>query len=145
MALIKCPECGKEVSDKATNCPICGYIATSRPQNTASARTETSPDIQKVYVKQCPVCERLCFQVGIYYCPTCNVRLVNKEEDKNSKYLHEQKIKNIKKNVPQCPTCQSPDIKKISVISKAVSVALWRIFSQKVKKQWHCNNCGSEW
>lgn len=25
MALIKCPECGKEISDKATICPNCGY------------------------------------------------------------------------------------------------------------------------
>lgn len=25
MALIKCPECGKEISDKATTCPNCGY------------------------------------------------------------------------------------------------------------------------
>lgn len=25
MALIKCPECGKEVSDKANSCPHCGY------------------------------------------------------------------------------------------------------------------------
>lgn len=25
MALIKCPECGKEISDKATSCPNCGY------------------------------------------------------------------------------------------------------------------------
>ncbi len=25
MALIKCPECGKEISDKAVSCPNCGY------------------------------------------------------------------------------------------------------------------------
>lgn len=25
MALIRCPECGKEVSDKASVCPNCGY------------------------------------------------------------------------------------------------------------------------
>lgn len=25
MALIKCPECGKEISDKAEVCPSCGY------------------------------------------------------------------------------------------------------------------------
>lgn len=25
MALIKCPECGKEISDKATSCPNCGF------------------------------------------------------------------------------------------------------------------------
>ena len=24
MALIKCPECGKEISDKANKCPNCG-------------------------------------------------------------------------------------------------------------------------
>lgn len=25
MALFKCPECGKEISDKASSCPGCGY------------------------------------------------------------------------------------------------------------------------
>lgn len=25
MAIIKCPECGKEISDKATSCPSCGF------------------------------------------------------------------------------------------------------------------------
>ena len=25
MALIKCPECGNEVSDKALSCPKCGF------------------------------------------------------------------------------------------------------------------------
>ena len=35
--------------------------------------------------------------------------------------------------------------KKILGISKAGSVAMWGIFSQKVKKQMHCNNCKYEW
>ena len=46
-------------------------------------------------------------------------------------------------NKPKCPTCNSTNIKKISGLSKAGSVAMFGIFSQKVKKQWHCNNCGS--
>ena len=25
MAFIKCPECGKEISEKASSCPSCGY------------------------------------------------------------------------------------------------------------------------
>lgn len=48
-------------------------------------------------------------------------------------------------NVPKCPTCGSPNINKISGLSKAGSVAMWGLFSRKVHKQWHCNNCGSEW
>lgn len=47
--------------------------------------------------------------------------------------------------MPKCPTCQSTDIKKVSTASKAGSVFMWGLLSQKVKKQWHCNNCGYEW
>lgn len=32
MALIKCPECGREVSSNAVSCPVCGYpIAANSP------------------------------------------------------------------------------------------------------------------
>lgn len=48
-------------------------------------------------------------------------------------------------NIPHCPTCNSTNINKINGLSKAVSVAMWGLFSRKVHKQWHCNNCGSEW
>ncbi len=44
-----------------------------------------------------------------------------------------------------CPTCGSTNTKKISGLSKAASVGLFGIFSQKVKHQFHCNNCGYEW
>ena len=47
--------------------------------------------------------------------------------------------------VPKCPTCGSTKIRKISVTSKAASVAMWGVLSRKVHKQWHCDFCGSEW
>ncbi len=31
MAMIKCPECGKEISDKAVSCPNCGYLIRQEP------------------------------------------------------------------------------------------------------------------
>ena len=44
-----------------------------------------------------------------------------------------------------CPYCQSTNTKKISGLSKAGSVALWGIFALgKTTKQWHCNECGSD-
>lgn len=44
MALIKCPECGKEISDKASSCPSCGYpIGTNTTtKESVSAVTATS-------------------------------------------------------------------------------------------------------
>lgn len=47
-------------------------------------------------------------------------------------------------NKVHCPYCNSTNCKKISGVSKATSVAVFGIFSQKVKKQWHCNNCKSD-
>lgn len=45
----------------------------------------------------------------------------------------------------ECPYCHSTNTKKISRISKAGNVALWGIFAtSKVAKQWHCNNCKSD-
>ena len=46
---------------------------------------------------------------------------------------------------PKCPTCGSTDLRKVSVGAKTVSVGLFGIFNQKVKKTWHCNSCGYEW
>ena len=50
----------------------------------------------------------------------------------------------IQENKVHCKYCNSTNVKKISNISKAGSVAMWGIFSKKVHKEWHCNNCGSD-
>ena len=42
MSLIKCSECGKEISDKATNCVHCGCPITSSPANSNSGGTKLS-------------------------------------------------------------------------------------------------------
>ena len=43
-----------------------------------------------------------------------------------------------------CPYCQSTNTKKITATAKAVNVALFGIFGNKRKYQWHCNNCNSD-
>ena len=59
--------------------------------------------------------------------------------------LQQEQIERKTDNLPKCPTCGSTKLSKVSTISKAGSVALWGLFSQKVKKTWHCGNCGYEW
>lgn len=47
MSLIKCPECGKEVSDKATACPYCG-----NPRSQASktlVQMDSAPNKRRKY------------------------------------------------------------------------------------------------
>lgn len=50
------------------------------------------------------------------------------------------------RNNAECPYCHSKNTKKISGLSKAGSVAMFGVFAVgKVSKQWHCNQCKSEW
>lgn len=49
------------------------------------------------------------------------------------------------KYAPKCPICGSPRIKKISAITKAGGVALFGpLGMRKAMKQWHCEDCGSD-
>ena len=48
------------------------------------------------------------------------------------------------KPVVVCPYCQSKDVKKISGTSRTVSTFLFGLGSKKIGKQWHCNNCKSD-
>lgn len=61
----------------------------------------------------------------------------------NDELLENDKVKQA--NVPKCPTCQSTNLKKITVTSKAVNTALFGLFGTKRHKSFHCNNCGYEW
>ena len=47
MALIKCPECGKEISDQAEKCPNCGYpiYNSNRIQNPRNTYSNVTPPI----------------------------------------------------------------------------------------------------
>ena len=48
-------------------------------------------------------------------------------------------------NTPHCPYCNSINIKKITTGSKVAHTALFGIFSiSRNSKQWHCNNCKSD-
>ena len=48
-------------------------------------------------------------------------------------------------NKPKCPTCNSTNLKKITVTSKVMNTAMFGLFGTKRYKNFHCNNCGYEW
>lgn len=46
------------------------------------------------------------------------------------------------KQQPHCPVCNSTNIQKISVASKAVGAGLFGIFSKTARSQFECKDCG---
>lgn len=158
MALIKCPECGKEVSDKAPACIHCGYPLNNLTNTQKQEEPVKNEPIPKIRVTADTVMQAVDRATSQLKCSIEELDYTVIDQGKQGifgsrpaiieatkKHNNEPKI-NITWHTPKCPTCQSADIKKISDFSKAGSVAVWGVLAAgKVSKQWHCNNCGSEW
>lgn len=44
----------------------------------------------------------------------------------------------------ECPYCHSINTSKIGTVSRITSTAMFGLASKKIGKQWHCNNCNSD-
>lgn len=59
MALMNCPECGKEISDKAEFCPSCGYVLVKselpKIRKSELGAAEKKPSLGKAYIF-CGIC-----------------------------------------------------------------------------------------
>jgi len=160
--LIQCPECGKQISDKANSCPNCGC------------------SINKINIH-----DNYCLIDGVKYDFTDIINILpkvgNKDTDVHPSYImgmirrktpldpkSSQKLADIilstkeipndfngaidtfkisqsQSNIPHCPTCNSTDIKKISTTAKVTNIAMFGLLGNKRKKTFHCNNCKYEW
>lgn len=69
-----------------------------------------------------------------------NAILQAREEHEKEKLIQEYQYM----NNAECPYCHSKNTKKITTTSKVVNTAVWGIFGTKRFKQWHCNNCKSD-
>lgn len=69
--LIQCPECGKEISDKADACPNCGCPSSQWKQEPVEER--------KVKARQCSRCQKV-FSPKLGACPECGYAWFNEIE-----------------------------------------------------------------
>lgn len=87
MALVKCPECGREnVSDSATSCPNCGYnikehydkVKREEQERLKQERIKAMPKAQRPNLNYCPECKKE-FPGDLRICPNCGFSLDDKE------------------------------------------------------------------
>ncbi len=149
MALIKCPECGKEVSNKAKMCIHCGYPINeylNEEKTTLSEEELDNFDSNLEYDNLCPKCYSFNWSynelTGEVVCNTCQCAIVVNEKQ-NRKYNAMKKEENVL--IPKCPTCGSINISKIGFGESAVSIIGFGIFSKKINKTMKCQNCGYMW
>lgn len=105
-------------------------------------------------IYQCPNCGRTYTEFeNVYYCGTCNYRIVKQEDIKKIKHpeLSERDyhiigtIQDPTKPTIECPTCHSNNIQRLSGFERGTSIAMLGLFSKKINKSFKCKNCGYTW
>lgn len=124
MALIKCPECGKEVSDKATACIHCGYPLNSMDNNVEEKANAHVEKYEDANCWKCPTCGKKLQDTGVHYCPDCDVRFdepVASQENEDPVTISKAKPANTKR-------------KKVWLVLPAVlliAFVIWKIVGPK--------------
>ena len=145
-----CPECKHNFSDEFDECVYCGselLEGTIEIEDNENDKPIYEMSDMEILEKYSDYRKRIEEQTGHQMTDAeflCGIREARRDSlsHKANTYLKDNQENSI--NIPKFPICQSTNIERISVVSKAGSVALLGIFSQKVKKQWHCNNCKSD-
>lgn len=90
---------------------------------------------------KCKICgNELTFCGSRDYNPKNGLKAIKSSNEKN--YCTD--FFNQSKPIIACPYCRSTNTNKIGVIGRSVSFGLFGFGSSKVGKQWHCNNCKSD-
>ena len=148
--LIKCPECNKDVSDKAQCCIYCGFPLNKTNTNVCIINnkefdlSDLLPQILKNDNKA---------QVLIQLRQKCNLQLrdamnlyniILQDKKIPKEYNYSIDIPTQSSNKPHCPYCNSTNLKRITTTAKAVNIAMFGLLGNKRKYQWHCNNCKTD-
>ena len=135
MALIKCPECGKEnVSDSAEMCPECGYGI--KAHFDLVKQRQLNQEIRQRKLESVRMPERP---------KRMNFALTNFEKYQQETVREQEYKARIESMKPKCPACGSTDIQKITTMDRAVSISVVGAASGKIGKQYKCRRCKHMW
>ena len=100
-----------------------------------------SHETNKTHSTKCPQCGK---EMVKYRQSDCDTEVA---EQRRQQAIHDRNTMNFGSNgkpIVQCPYCKSGNTTKITATSKAVNTALFGFLGTKRHKQWHCNQCKSD-
>lgn len=153
MKLLICPNCKSKnfyVGRQKNPCVRCGTII-------ESDKCESITIVKEPFT-ECPLCGTK-YDLPVTKCTAKNkkwksicgfdyraiddteeIAKMNEEKERKQEELLSQQPS----NQVHCPYCNSTNVNKLSSTKKAMSIIGFGILSNKIGKQWHCNNCKSD-
>lgn len=147
-----CPKCGfKSFLLKSDNgiCTCCG----SQMKESPSEYNLTQQQWMKLSNIDWEQNEQHLFDEVISKSPEFDINLYNNKDSILQQKQQQQKesinrgkaILEEQSCQPECPTCHSKNIQRISGLERGTSIAILGLFSKKINKSFKCKNCGYTW
>ena len=157
-----CLKCRRQLFDRDIICDKCksDIIMDKAQFDSLYEQFRSSTDIEQEKLRLLPEYKEICEYVfPVVKKPTTEERKkqrilsieMEQQKKKEEQEYVEKHIKHIyptatnpsETNLPICPFCKSSDLNKITTIGRVISIGTFGLASGKIGKQWHCNNCGS--
>ena len=145
-----CKSCGAISFNKEDICPVCNIPLITVPFFTGRKIDNLGGEDRDKYIEEITgqklnpimVQKRKDYLKKIYkeQKEILQKRIRKSEESRINEYQQKYLVEH---NI-HCPYCNSSNVTKISTVNRAVSVGMFGLASKKIGKQWHCNNCGSD-
>lgn len=169
MALIKCIECNNDVSEFADSCPHCGCpvsMSKRANQNNKIDNSKYSVILSQRGVSPVKTIDKIRKVTGLSLAEgkrivdnhsfikiNCSIdeannikKLIESEGGAVEIILYHPSQEN-ESGLPKavkCPYCNSTNTTKISTTKRSLSTYMFGLGSSSVGKQWHCNDCKSD-
>lgn len=154
-----CPKCGDihflpDSTDK--KCVICGFEMMETPHNYNLSQTYMEKIMELGWKSNKHLFEQneqRLFDEIISKSPEFDINLYNnkdsifqqKQQQQEVSIFRGKAILEEQSHQPECPTCHSKNIQRISGIERGASILGLGIFSKKINKSFKCKNCGYTW
>ena len=146
-----CDKCGRVCFGspyRETKCDICGSLMKHVPEKyigeneiltdkQCRERVNEPNGLYEELVKTSPEFDQYLFDHR-------DEILAKQSAEFNAKMAHGKAVLEEASRRVTCSYCGSTNVKKISFTSRTVSTGLFGLGSKKIGKQWHCNNCKSD-
>lgn len=140
-----CKKCGRTllgILELETTCDVCGSQTYEVPneyvENFRWRDGDGKQALIEELVKTSPVFDQYLFDHR-------DEILAKQSAEFNAKIAHGKAILEKQSYQPECPTCHSKNIQRISGIERGASIMGLGIFSKKINKSYKCNHCGYTW
>ena len=149
MYYIFCKKCGRLAFGNPyleERCDVCGNIMIQVPKKyiqeneilTDKESEERAIKLREELVKTSPEFDQYLFEHR-------DEILAKKSAKFESKMAHGKAILEEQSHQPECPTCHSKNVQRISGLERGASIIGLGIFSKKINKSFKCKNCGYTW